>query len=45
MDHDKFNDYCAAVHTGENAEDALKNGNDWLIPQCDSLLKTLREAA
>ncbi len=23
MDHDKFNDYRAAVHTGENAEDAL----------------------
>ena len=23
MDHDKFNDYRAAVHTGENAEDAM----------------------
>ncbi len=23
MNHDKFNDYRAAVHTGENAEDAL----------------------
>ena len=23
MDHDKYNDYRAAVHTGENAEDAL----------------------
>lgn len=25
--------------------DALKNGHDWLIPQCDSLLKILRGAA